>query len=68
MLGISNETPKEAVTPVVPPVQVTPEEPVVPASTIANEPKTLDIPVPPQVEKKMIILMFMPKIRMISLI
>ena len=51
MLGISNETPKEAVTPVVPPVQVTPEEPVVPASTIANEPKTLDIPVPPQVEK-----------------
>ena len=52
MLGISNETPKEAVTPVVPPVQVTPEEPVVPASTIANEPKTLDIPVPPQVEKK----------------
>lgn len=68
MLGISNEMPKEAVTPVVPPVQVTPEEPVVPASTIANEPKTLDIPVPPQVEKKMIILMFMPKIRMISLI
>ena len=51
MLGISNEMPKEAVTPVVPPVQVTPEEPVVPASTIANEPKTLDIPVPPQVEK-----------------
>lgn len=39
MLGISNEMPKEAVTPVVPPVQVTPEEPVVPASTIANEPK-----------------------------
>lgn len=55
MLGISNEMPKEAVTPVVPPVQVTPqvtpEEPVVPASTIANEPKALDIPVPPQVEK-----------------
>ncbi|MDY2804373.1 MAG: hypothetical protein SOT91_03295, partial [Bacilli bacterium] len=56
MLGISNEMPKEAVTPVVPPVQVTPqvtpEEPVVPASTIANEPKTLDIPVPSEVEKQ----------------
>lgn len=55
MLGISNEMPKEAVTPVVPPVQVTPqvtpEEPVVPAGNIANEPKALDIPVPPQVEK-----------------
>jgi len=56
MLGISNEMPKEAVTPVVPPVQVTPqvtpEEPVVPAVNISNEPKALDIPVPPQVEKK----------------
>ena len=56
MLGISNEMPKEAVTPVVPPVQVmpqvTPEEPVVPTVNIPNEPKTLDIPVPPQVEKK----------------
>ena len=52
MLGISNEMPKEAVTQVVPPVQVTPEEPVVPASTIANEPKTLDIPVPSEVEKQ----------------
>lgn len=55
MLGISNEMPKEAVTPVVPPVQVTPqvtpEEPVVPAVNISNEPKALDIPVPPQVEK-----------------
>lgn len=56
MLGISNEMPKEAVTPIVPPVQVmpqvTPEEPVVPTVNIPNEPKTLDIPVPPQVEKK----------------
>lgn len=55
MLGISNEMPKEAVTPVVPPVQVTPqvtpEEPVVPAVNISNEPKALDIPVPSQVEK-----------------
>lgn len=56
MLGISNEMPKEAVTPVVPPVQVAPivtsDEPVVPAGNIANEPKTLDIPVPSEVEKK----------------
>lgn len=56
MLGISNEIPKEVVTPVVPPVQVIPqmasEEPVVPTVNIPNEPKTLDIPVPPQVEKK----------------
>lgn len=56
MLGISNEIPKEVVMPVVPPVQVIPqatsEEPVVPAVNIPNEPKTLDIPVPPQVEKK----------------
>ena len=55
MLGISNEMPKEAVTPVVSPVQVMPqvtsEEPVVPAVNISNEPKALDIPVPPQVEK-----------------
>ena len=55
MLGISNDMPKEAVTPVVSPVQVMPqvtsEEPVVPAVNISNEPKALDIPVPPQVEK-----------------
>lgn len=55
ILGISNEMPKEAVAPVVPPVQVMPqvtsEEPVVPAVNISNEPKALDIPVPPQVEK-----------------
>ena len=56
MLGISNEMPKEQITPTVPPVQVTPqvtpEEPVVPAINIPKDPKVLDIPVPPQVEKK----------------
>lgn len=56
MLGISNEIPKEQIAPTVPPVQVTPqvtpEEPVVPAVNIPKDPKVLDIPVPPQVEKK----------------
>ena len=43
MLGISNEMPKEAVTQVVPPVQVTPEEPVVPASTTHEEQKNPNV-------------------------
>ena len=55
MLGISNEIPKEQIAPTVPPVQVTPqvtpEEPVVPAVNIPNDPKVLDIPVPSEVEK-----------------
>ena len=55
MLGISNEMPKEQITPTVPPVQVTPtvtpEEPVVPAVNIPKDPKVLDIPVPSEVEK-----------------